>query len=145
MPMIGRRTNIAVVTLTAVAALVAEFGQVGCHASCVAAAIGKAVQCPLSCCSQKRATRTSCCAASDHTGRTCGENCPQCPVCRAPTRAITSSKAMLLIPVDAAWDLPTGLVSKMLSRASARMDSRRNKLIAALHPPLQVLNCIWRN
>ncbi len=143
--MTGRRTNIAIVTLTAIAALVAEFGQVGCHASCFAAAIGKVAQCPLSCCSQKPVSSLNCCSVLDHSAKNRDGNCPQCPVCRAPTRAITSSKATLQMVANTGCIVPVAVIPKVTPCEFARLDLRVFTVIAALHPALQVLNCVWRN
>ena len=150
--MFPRVARIAVVLLTVIAIIVAEFGQVGCQAACASAAAGNHIRCPISCCpvescdTHKTSAKSGCCSTQDQAPGTSGGNGPKCPICQAPTRAIADTKKTT-VPLQGtvAYDVPAAAIPKIISSESHRTELRSFDVIAALHPPLQILHCVWRN
>ncbi|MBS0201469.1 MAG: hypothetical protein JSS49_01120 [Planctomycetes bacterium] len=140
----SRPSHMIVALMTAVAVVAAELGQVGCHSACYAAMLGASSPCLMSCCSHGTAAAPRCCSPRPPVSSDCGSDGSHCPICLAPTRAITSSRTVLHVPLTVDFFIPT-LADAVASLSMERLDRQLNAIVAAAHPPLRELYCIWRN
>lgn len=138
----GRQT--LVVALTAFAVVMMEFGQIGCQAACLSASMGKLAKCPLSRGAQTPTAKRTCCSPEATQQRQHRNECPQCPVCKAPTRAITHSK-LQVVQFPTIEYFPAAILSPLTLVESCHETCQDFDVIASLHPPAQIMNCVWRN